>query len=95
MPITYTDARPDQFKGDLDWATLVAIMNNSLGVEPWTSWNNANTTVTVTKGAHEGTHYFEPVKTDYYFDITVPGSREMHCLLHKPATDQSSVAGLA
>ena len=91
MTLTIVDARPAHYQGDLDLATLTAIIKNSAATS-YAAWDAANKTVTITKGAHDGTWYPPPNDTSYYFDVTVNGdTREWHSLLRKPADDTSVV----
>lgn len=91
MGLTIVDARPERYKGDLDFAILKDIINNSLYNTTYGAWNTANKTVTITNGAHEGSFYPE-YNTNYYFDVTVSGeARTWHSLLSKPAGKNSNV----
>lgn len=90
MALTIVDARPAQYQGDLTLAVLTAIIENSVATT-YAAWDAANATVTITRGAHVGTTYFNP-HTDYYFDVRVTGDqRNWHSLLNNPADDTSIV----
>lgn len=91
MPLTIVDGRPPQYQGDLNLATLTAIIHNSVATT-YAAWDAANKTVTITKGAHQGAWYPPPENTDYYFDVKVNGDpREWHSLLTHPADNASVV----
>ncbi len=91
MGLTIVDARQPRYEGDLDFATLKDIINNSLYNTSYGTWSSEGKTVTITKGAHNGAFYPE-YKTSYYFDVTVSGdAREWHSLLPEGATKNSNV----
>ncbi|MGB3243908.1 MAG: hypothetical protein WBB25_05210 [Sulfitobacter sp.] len=91
MGLTIVDGRPEKYKGDLDFAILKDIINNSLYNTTYSDWYKENKTVTITNGAHDGSFYPE-YETNYYFDVVVSGdARTWHSLLKKPAGKNSSV----
>lgn len=91
MALTIVDARPAAYQGNLSLATLTSIIDNSRFNTSYGAWSTANATVTITRGAHEGSFYPD-YNTNYYFDVTVsvqPGT--FHSLLNNPSDANSSV----
>ncbi len=88
--MTFTDKRSNNQQGDLPLQALEAIMNNSKFALPFSDWNRNNFNITITKGAHQGT-YYPDLKSSYYFDISVNGSAELHCVIPNPSDKNSNV----